>query len=235
MERDERRREKGGKGKKKGGKGKKVFRRTAVVMALLMLMMVGGAAAYFTAADDVTNRWTVGNVDIELQEPKYDASEDERRDIVPNKDLTKDPQILNTGANDAFVFLKIAVPKSNVIVAAQDGIKGTKQLQELFDYGIRSSWVLVESSESPAANTYVYAYGNSGSCSALAPNERTDALFENDIVKFKNVIEGQGLENSTIEMPVEAFGIQTTNITENHVTAPKAVWAVLNNQLTSGS
>lgn len=229
MKRDERKKGKDVKDKRK------MFKRTTVVMAVAVLMVVGGATAYFTATDDVTNRWTVGNVDIELQEPQYDASEGERTDIVPNKDLAKDPQIQNTGFNDAFVFLKVTVPKADVIVAAQDGTQGAKQVQELFDYRINSAWVLVASSEGTTANTYIYAYGNPASCTVLAPDEVTSVLFDSGTIKFKNVIEGQGLENSTLEMPVEAFGIQTTDITDNDVTAPKAVWAVLNNQLTSGS
>ncbi len=229
MKRDERKRKKGGKDKRK------MFKRTTMVMAVAVLLMIGAVSAYFTATDNVTNRWTVGNVDIELQEPQYDASEDERTDIVPNKDLAKDPQIRNTGSNDAFVFIKVTVPKADVIVAAQDGIQGAKQVQELFDYVINSSWVLVESSEGTASNTYIYAYGNPTSCTVLAPDEVTGVLFDSGTIRFKNVIEGQGLENSTLEMPVEAFGIQTTDITDNGVTAPKAVWAVLNNQLTSGS
>ncbi len=92
MKRDERKRKKGGKDKRK------MFKRTTMVMAVAVLLMIGAVSAYFTATDNVTNRWTVGNVDIELQEPQYDASEDERTDIVPNKDLAKDPQIRNTGS-----------------------------------------------------------------------------------------------------------------------------------------
>ncbi len=229
MKREIRKKGKGGKDKKK------VFKLATAVVAMLAVMMIGGVSAYFTATDDVINSWTVGNVDIELQEPQYDASGDERIGITPNKDLAKDPQIQNTGSNDAFVFLKVTVPKANVIVAAQDGTRGRKHMQELFDYGINSSWVLVDSKEGEAVNTYIYAYGNSAACTPLAPNGVTGVLFNEGIITFKNVIEGQGLENSTLEMPIEAFGIQTTDITENDVTAPGDVWAILNNQITGGS
>ena len=69
---------------------------------------------------------------------------------------------------------------------------------------------------------------------ALAKNASTSALF--DKITFLNVIEGQqfadgtGLEESETEINVQAYAIQTTDLTSNDVTTPSAVWQVLANQ-----
>ena len=199
--------------------------------ALAAIMAVGGISAYFTATDNLTNSWTVGKIDVELQEPLYDAAVAERSNITPNKPLTKDPQVLNKGTNDAFVFLKVTVPKANVKVASQDGTEVTGALQELFDYAIDEHWVKVEMQESDASNSYVYAYGTKEACTALSPSAKTPVIFKDGKITFKNVIEGQGLDGTTLEMPVEAFAIQTANITENQTTDPKQVWSVLSGQV----
>lgn len=217
--------------KLKRKQGKMVGKAMLIAGALAAIMAVGGISAYFTATDNMTNSWTVGKIDVELQEPLYDEAVAERSDITPNKELTKDPQVLNTGSNDAFVFLKVTVPKANVKVASQDGTEVTGALQELFNYTIDDGWVKVNVQEGDTENTYVYAYGTNEKCTALAPSERTSVIFKDGKITFKNVIEGQGLDGKTLEMPVEAFAIQTADITENDATDPQQVWSVLNGQV----
>lgn len=76
---------------------------------------------------------------------------------------------------------------------------------------------------------YIYAYGSNASCSALAKNVSTSALF--DKITFLNVIEGQqfadgtGLEESETEINVQAYAIQTTDLTSNDVTTPSCSMA----------
>ena len=220
-------------------------RKTLVIAAALAaVMLIGGVSAYFTSTDTAENTWTVGNIKIDLQEPGYDEfNEAEAENMTPNKVIHKDPQVKNTGDNDAYVFIKVSIPKANVATAAQDGAKEEAALQELFDYGINSGWVKVAEDTSAAdKNTYVFAYGTETECTALAKNEVTSVLFKNadkeglaeagavGFITFKNVIEGQGLENITLNIPVEAFGIQTTDLTAADASSPAEVWAVINNQ-----
>lgn len=215
-----------------------------IVCALAVVMLIGGISAYFTSTDSAENTWTVGNVEIDLQEPDYDQfNEEETNEMTPNKVIHKDPQICNTGANDAYVFMKVSVPKANVATADQNGEKQEASLQELFDYTINSGWVKVaEDTSATDSNTYVFAYGSETACTALAKDQTTPVLFRNaeiagkensgkvGMITFKNVIEGQGLENITLKLPVQAYGIQTTDLTAMDVTAPAEVWEVLNNQ-----
>ena len=211
-------------------RGKTISKGMLIAGAMAAIMAVGGASAYFTATDNKTNTWTVGKVDVQLEEPLYDESADERDNITPNSDLTKDPQIRNTGNNDAFVFLKFSIPKANVKIASQDGRSVTTGDSELFTYTIDSSWVLIDKQEGSKENTYVYAYGTAQKCKALSAGETTPVLFSDGTIKFVNIVEGQGLDGQTLEIPVEAFAIQTADITEADTDAPSEVWAVLSGQ-----
>ena len=228
-----------------------------IVCALAVVMLVGGISAYFTGTDEATNVWTVGEVDIELLEDAYDeAGESARTDILPNSEYAKDPVIKNTGTNDAFVFLKVSIPQDNVIVANQDGTRQAKAVQELFDYQWNTGWTVVatqsntdiDGNSTTKYNTYVLAYtGSNGAtqCAALAKGQSTSVLFKNaasnvenanavGVITFKNMIENQGLEGTTINMPVKAYAIQTTDLGTSNTTDPTAVWSIVWNQSSTG-
>lgn len=206
-------------------------KKIVIAAAMCLVLAIGGISAYFTSTDSATNTFTVGSVVIDLTEPEYDKNPDEHSDITPNMDIVKDPTVTNTGINDAFVFIKFSIPKDSVTVANQDGTKGTNAVQELFDYTIADGWVKVaENKAGSDVNTYVYAYAAGGNCTALAADNSAPVLFDGSKVTFKNVIEGEGLEGTTLNIPVFAYGIQTTDLTADDVTTPSAVWEVLANQ-----
>lgn len=65
-----------------------------------------------TDTEGITNTVTVGRVNIDLEEPGYPGNDsDEVKNIIPNQEIVKDPQIENTGNNDALVFLRVEVPQ----------------------------------------------------------------------------------------------------------------------------
>ena len=41
--------------------------------------------------------------------------------IEPGKEIEKDPQIQNTGVNDAFVYMEVTVPMADVMAADEEG------------------------------------------------------------------------------------------------------------------
>ena len=84
---------------------KKVGALSAVV-ALLAVAIIGGTMAYFTDTASKDNVFTIGNIDIVLEEPAWDAAEHE--DVYPGEALPKDPIITNVGENPCFVRAAIA-------------------------------------------------------------------------------------------------------------------------------
>lgn len=206
-------------------------KQVAAATAICAILALGTTLAYFTSTDSATNTFTVGNVTIDLTEPGFDSQSSEHSDITPNKEFVKDPTVTNTGTNDAFVFVKFSIPKANVTVADLNGVKGTQSVQELFSYTIADGWVKVQEDTTKSdANTYVYAYATGSNCTALASGNSAPVLFQGSKITFKNVIEGQGLENTTLNIPIDAYGIQTTDLTAGDVTSPSEVWTILANQ-----
>ena len=101
------------------------------VSALCGVMAIGSSMAYLTDHDSVTNKFSVGKVDIEGQEPNYTPDPDGKtNNILPTQVIKKDPQIKNVGKNDAYVYIDVSIPIAKVITvdAAGNRLKweGTK-------------------------------------------------------------------------------------------------------------
>lgn len=167
---------------------------------ILCLASVGGVSAYLTDYEKVSNEFTVGKVDIELKEPEWKPEENKK--IEPSKVIHKDPQITNTGTNDAFVYMEVSIPMANVEAAAENGERLGKKMQELFYFEAKDNWMQLSVQNTESRRTYTYAYKK-----ILKPQETSEALF--DTVKFLNLIEGQ-LDGQTFEIPVRAYAIQTS-------------------------
>ena len=76
-----------------------------MVLALALTTLVGGTLAYFTDNDEEANVFTMGNVEIDLQEDF-----DQNSNLQPGVDVTKRVRVQNTGSNDAYVRVHIAIP-----------------------------------------------------------------------------------------------------------------------------
>ena len=116
---------------------KKIFV-IAVVACILSLSIVGTSMAYFTDTEKYTNVFTAGNVEIKLTESVVEADDyghlvataetttiddvDTRKDyekIFPSQTIEKNPTIVNTGSEDAYVGAIISIESNgfNTIVA----------------------------------------------------------------------------------------------------------------------
>jgi predicted ribosomally synthesized peptide with SipW-like signal peptide len=192
-------------------------------VAVAGVVGVSGIMAYLTDTDTASNKFTVGKVDIQLSEPNWSTTDDDKdgipdvaQNITPNATIKKDPQVKNIGENDAYIYLKVTVPAKSVITANSDGtlVNGGKaQATQLFTYKTNSNWTEITSKKTENKNattnevesyTYVYYYNNK-----VAPKETTKTLF--DSVTFANVIEGQ-VDSSNQQIDIEAYAIQADNL-----------------------
>lgn len=74
-------------------------------LMLITVVTVGGTLAWLTDQDQAVNNVTVGNVQIEVEEPNWD--EEDATDIWPGKVTAKDPIVTNTGKNPSYVRIKV--------------------------------------------------------------------------------------------------------------------------------
>ena len=202
---------------------RKKFMATMAACALAGALMVGGTFAYLTNTQTATNTFTVGNVKVELSEPNYPGNDDPSvKDQVPNQETKKDPQVTNTGANEAVVFIKMTVPVRTITPVADDGTKGTKGASEMFIYkqdkdaagshsnNFSTAWAELPSKEEGVdlkgkTRTYVFGYN-----SFFFFMETTDALF--DKVQLKNFMEAEIDSADKLDIQIEAYAIQAQNI-----------------------
>lgn len=238
----------------------KRFKNLLIAVAMLVILIIGGVGAYFTATDELTNKFTVGNVSIEIVEPEFlaltDSDEDGVSDqpmaVAPNMQVKKDPYVENTSeSNSAFVFLRVTVPKKKIFTS--DVEQGTvseeatvTQLFQLNDLnntdkanGIewvgvdtfnKSDWYLV-STDSSNADCNIYIFAYGTSVECTALEAgATTTKPLFNSVTFCNAVNASDFAEMEPEIKVEAFAIQATDLTSTDKTEPKAVWAILKAQ-----
>lgn len=77
----------------------------AMTLSMVAILAMGATLAYFTDTDTVTNVFTTGNVEIEIEEQV-----DEDTLLMPGKKINKDVFVKNTGSQPAYVRVHIAFP-----------------------------------------------------------------------------------------------------------------------------
>lgn len=134
------------------------------MVACLATAVVGGTLAYFTDTAQADNVFTVGNVDIELTEPNWDAEgSKDAPEAYPGEALKKDPTIKNDGKNPCFVRISVegwdVLGKDNMITYRTDYV----------DDKLGENWVKGEDG---------YFYYNT----VLEVGAKTDALFDQIVI-----------------------------------------------------
>lgn len=175
-----------------------------LVAALAVVAIAGTSLAYFTDKDAKTNTFTLGKVDIELNEKKWE----EPIAAVPDVEYAKDPVVTNIGENDAWIRVDVTLSDAAAFTAAAAKHQIT-DLATIFAEHDETKWTLagepVYNNENDTL-TYSYYYNT-----VLAVDESTDALFTSVTIpaEFDNEdMEAIG-ENFTID--VTAHAIQTAN------------------------
>ena len=76
--------------------------------------------------------------------------------------------------------------------------------------------------------THLYVWGTKEECTILEKGVTTGTLF--DTVTMANVVEDQGLEETSPEIVINAYGIQTTDL-DGGKTSAQEVWTILSSQM----
>lgn len=92
----------------------------ALSLCMVAILAVGGTMAYFTDTDKADNTFVTGNVEIDLIEKFGDNNPDTPEKLLPatgsaqagtlKNGITKEVSVKNTGSEDAYVRVHIAIP-----------------------------------------------------------------------------------------------------------------------------
>ena len=197
----------------KSSTSKKAIIIIAIIAVLIAVaLLVKGITAYLTATDSKINTFTVGSVSISLLEPQWDnladANNNGIKDLAENitakQTVTKDPQVKNTGRNEAYVYLKVKVPKAKIS-------QYDSATSELFTYSVNAGWTALADTTVNEQDYIERVYYYSSNDAKLAPNATTPALF--DSVTFANIKSlPQNLQLNEELVEITAYAIQTNNI-----------------------
>lgn len=217
----------------------KKIKTAGAVFALISCITITGISAYFTDKESTVNKFTVGQIGLDIIESKW--VEANAKNVTAKQEIAKNPQILNNGINEEYVFFEVVVPYANVKTSNENGSINSAKDVQLFTWDLNAGWTQVGSVSDNTKNktyTYVYAYTGSNSAVTMAPLEAgktTPTVF--DHVRFANVVEGQDLEKKELEIVINAYGIQTDNLydsdndingnNDDGVVSPSDVWSVL--------
>ena len=166
---------------------KKKILALCLVVVLVATAITGVTLAYFTDTDAATNTFTVGNVDIDLTEPKWDENgSKDAPEVYPGEALAKDPTVTNKGKNPCFV---------RISVTGWDSLTPADAITFRTDYvdnKLGDDWAYNE-----ADGYYYYT-------KPLAAGATTDALFD-QIVIPENVTNGY---TGNYSLVVNAYAVQ---------------------------
>lgn len=202
-------------------------KRSVIILALLLVLSsaIGFTSAIFKLNTDRRNNSLLfGDVNIELSEEKWEKVDKNDKGQVllyPGRTVNKDPQVKNTGKNDAYVFLRVSVPKATVETVNDDETIATyDKPQQLFTYAENNeNWTKIESGTESNTDYNIYVYGYN---EILKPGEQTtNALFNE--VKFLNIVEGSIKNNTVLEIKVEALAVQS-DFLDLDDTSPETVY-----------
>ena len=169
----------------------------AMTLSMVAILAIGGTIAYFTDKEEATNVFTIGNVDIILEEPNWvGTGSTDAPEVYPGEALAKDPTVINDGANPCFV--RIEVEGLDCLKPADDIIYRT----DYVDNELGDDWV---------KHTDGYYYYTK----VLAAGETTDALFDQIVIpknleNYKEDGEGSGIGEDAPEYQIDitAYAVQ---------------------------
>lgn len=85
---------------------------TAVLaVALVAVMAIGASLAFLTDKETATNKFTVGDIDIDLDEDNWDP--DEGLDVEPGKTIAKDPTLSWASGGDSYARIIVKLIDQN--------------------------------------------------------------------------------------------------------------------------
>ena len=185
-------------------------------VALAVLTIAGTTLAYLTSHDTVTTTFTVGNVQIKLDEaqvnadgtlvPNADRVKANSYKLIPGHTYNKDPMVtVLKGSESSYIKMTVTFSKA----AELDDIfkPNGADLTSIFNGYDSTNWIYKGNTEDTTANTRTYEFWYKEAVAAPTADVALDALF--DSITVPGTITNTQL--ATIEgmtITVNAYAIQ---------------------------
>lgn len=198
---------------------------------LLVAATIFGTMAYLTSTDTVTNTFTVGKVNIKLDEAKAnpdgslvanaDRVKQNNYKLLPGHTYNKDPMVTVLGGSESsYVKMTVTFSMADELDAifAPDGA----DMLKIFNGYNATNWIAKGNTKDETANTRTYEFWYKEAVAAPNGDVALDALFDSITVPG----EITGAQLATIEdmtITVNAYAIQADGFAD-----AAAAWAAFN-------
>ena len=189
----------------------------AACAILLVCISVGATVAYLTSTDTVKNTFTVGNIQIKLDEAKAnpDGSLVENADrvkansykLLPGHTYNKDPMVtVLSGSEPAYIKMTVTFSKANELDAIFASVGGA-DLTSIFNGYDSDNWIYKGNTENTTDHTRTYEFWYKDAVGAPTADVALDALF--DSITVPGTITNAQLDTiAGMTITVNAYAIQ---------------------------
>ena len=195
------------------------------------LTIAGTTLAYLTSQETVTNTFTVGKVEIKLDEakanadgtlvPNADRVKENSYKLIPGHTYNKDPMVtVLSGSERSYIKMTVTFTKAAELDAifAPTGA----DLTSIFNGYDSTNWIYKGNTEDTTANTSPQEFWYKEAVAAPTADVALDALF--DQIKAPDSLTNSDLNNlKDLKITVNAYAIQA----DGFATA-EAAWAAFN-------
>lgn len=198
---------------------------TVCSAALLVCVTVGATVAYLTSTDTVKNTFTVGNVQIKLDEAKANLDgtltdngttrvDANTYKLLPGHTYSKDPMVtVLDGSESCYVKMTVTFSKAPELDAIFDALNDGKeedekiQLTSIFNGYDSTNWTYKGNTEDTDAKTRTYEFWYKAAVDASDGDVALDALF--DSITVPGSITNEQLATiDDMTITVNAYAIQ---------------------------
>ena len=205
----------------------KILLLTLCAVALVAASVLG-TLAYLTSTDEVVNTFTVGKVQIKLDEAKAtpdgslvanaDRVKANSYKLLPGHTYNKDPMVtVKSGSESSYIKMTVTFTKAAELDAIFD--PNGADLTSIFNGYDGTNWIYKGNTKDTTANTRTYEFWYKGAVAAPDGDVALDALF--DSITVPGTITNAQL--ATIEgmtITVNAYAIQADGFA-----SAEAAWA----------
>ena len=209
----------------------------AILMALCAVLLVAasvmGTLAYLTSEDTVVNTFTVGNVQIKLDEAKVDGNgkaltgESAERvagneyHLLPGHTYDKDPMVtVLKGSEKCYVKMTVTFTKANELDAIFASEGGADMISIFKNYD-STTWISKGNTKDTGANTRTYEFWYNGTVAAPDGDVALKPLFD-QIVVPGTITNAQLATINDMTITVNAYAIQADGFADK---SAAEIWA----------
>ena len=194
-------------------------KKKALLMTLCAVMLVVasvmGTMAYLTSQDSVTNTFTVGNVQIKLDEAKAnpdgalvqgaDRVKENSYKLLPGHTYNKDPMVtVLKGSESSYVKMTVTFSKAAEL---DDIFAPGADMTSIFNGYDSTNWTYKGNTENTTANTRTYEFWYKETVAAPDADVALDALFDSITVP-ESITNAQLATIEGMTITVNAYAIQ---------------------------